>query len=177
MIKEVKTAMNSALLLMNYIGVSPTRISLDSFYTHSLRIENYPPFAPKKAVISAISNSDRINLIKNDSLRSQLLEYIVKIEYGFRNHDFLTDHWKTIQSPFVVTNSNRLEMLRTMNEFNLPPSKFSTDITKLLSNPEFENITADVFWMLNYNKFALVEIQQYAEKLMNNIERNYNIVY
>jgi len=173
MLSEVRRVMNSARILMSYTGSSPKTISSDTFFMHSMVIENYPPFVPKVTTLSEIANSDRIHIIRNGNLKNDLLEYLVKIERGRQNYNVTLDYWNSIQAPFLVANSNRLSILGAFDKYDLPPSGFSVDISRILSNPKFENIVADVYWLMTYNETSYFQIQEAAEELIDSIEENY----
>ncbi|MBK7873738.1 MAG: hypothetical protein IPJ74_25305 [Saprospiraceae bacterium] len=136
-LKEVEVRKTASMLkLAGYLGPKPEPIVLDSFYFWFEKMGDVPPFAPKNAILSEVINSDKFQLIQDDSLKNILTDYQAQLHKLEEDYQYRIDYWKMIISPYKMNHLSVYQTIRFYPEFKvLPASKFEWDIKQVMADP------------------------------------------
>lgn len=146
-LKQIEVSKAAAMLrLVSFLGPKPMPIHLDSFYYWYEKTGDVPPFAPKNAILVEVINSDKFQLIRDDSLKNKLTDYQAQLLLLHGDYQYRIDYWKMVTSPYKMSHLSAYETTRFYPEFTaLPPSKFEWDVNKVMADPLFENIVVDIY--------------------------------
>ena len=135
---------------------------------------NIITYDPSNGILSDIINSGKIQIIKNEQLKSKLSNWNGILNDVKEDETWAVNERNSITFPFIYKNSNYVEISQPSTEDNEIISGFSNDYKDIYKFQEFENlVNSHRIWNrkneMNYNnlKKSIEEIITLCEQEIN----------
>ena len=132
-------------------------------------IEEYYTYDPTTGTIEEIINSGQLNIIQNDTLKTQISNWSQLISDAQKNIDIADDHLFNVLINYLMEHTNLRNFPRQLHLFEetklpkIPPSNFTADYKPLVTSLKFENLVNQHAWNLIWIISEYMNIQSYLE--------------
>ena len=173
-----RQVIESALVLLQYRKMDPGRVDPDSFNLRLSRVITRPTFDPVLGVTNELSNSGKLYLIRNATLRNRLTSFSSLLNEVHEEEQVIFADVQTKFTPFI---REQYQLGRVLSEFlqdeaftshftlsttqdydNIRDLFGQTDLAPILQHPDFEDHLAE---MLTNTIYTNQQSQGVLEKI------------
>jgi len=165
----------SSAKMLKFTGEKRIEISeMELALTMNQSFAPNPRYIPSPSIIEDLINSGIIASINNDTLRIQLAEWFVILEFAKRKEDEIFEQRNAI-TELILSQIPFLNFLRDDGSGNLYEplsigSNFKGDTRDILNDVHFENRLGMFIILLIGGEFAYINIKEHCERILITIE-------
>ncbi len=134
-------------------------------------------YMPNQGTLNEISNSGKLSLISDPTLRKAISEWQSQFELVKNQENYVVEG-RDYTHKFFINNGNFRRHLYVIDEslIDVKPSRFPNNDFSFLTNPKFEsNLYLYIVASINLNKTFYLPLKEQTELIIEQIKQNQNI--